>query len=304
MIKSITVVNYLGESLKMELMRPEESGFIIQNIDGLGPPKANINITELSTGDGAVYNSARLSPRNVIIDLIFIPNPTIEHVRQKTYKYFPIKKMVKLQIETDNRICECSGYVESNEPSIFSRQESTRISIVCNDPYLYSAGEDGLNISEFSAIEALFEFPFGNESLSNNLVEFSSIQNHAECNVVYDGDLEIGIKISIYAYDKATNITIYNPYTRETMRIDTDKLEKLTGSALVAGDELIITTVKNNKSVMLLRDGVYTNVLNVLDRDADWFQLAKGDNIFMYVAETGVDNLSVRIENQIIYEGI
>lgn len=121
---------------------------------------------------------------------------------------------------------------------------------------------------------------------------------------MYHGDLEIGVTIHIYALGEASHITIYNSGTREMMRIDTDKLEKLTGSGIVSGDQLIITTVKNNKSIMLLRDGLYTNVLNILDRDADWFQLTKGDNVFVYVAETGMTNLQFRIENQTVYEGV
>ena len=42
MIKSVTVTNYLGEKLKMELARPEESGFAITQIKGLGPQKSTI----------------------------------------------------------------------------------------------------------------------------------------------------------------------------------------------------------------------------------------------------------------------
>lgn len=304
MIKSVTVVNYLGESLKMELTRPEESGFIIQDIKGLGPVKADINITELSTGDGAVYNSARLNSRNIVFGLIFLPNPTIEDSRQKSYKYFPIRKPVKLLFETDNRTCECTGYVESNEPDIFSSQESTQISVICGDPYLYSTGEDNLNVTVFSGIEPVFEFPFSNESLTENLIEFGEFRSDAERTIVYNGDLEIGVTIHIYALGAASHITIYNSGTREIMRINTDKLEKLTGSGIILGDQLIITTIKNNKSIMLLRDGRYTNVLNILDRDADWFQLTKGDNVFAYTAETGATNLWFQIENQTVYEGV
>ena len=304
MIKSVTVVNYLGESIKIELTKPDVSGFVIKYITGLGPVKAEINNTEISTGDGAIYNSARLNSRNIVLGLSFLPNPTIEDTRQKSYKYFPIKKAVKLLFETDNRICECVGYVESNEPNIFDSQESTRISVICSDPNLYSAGEEGLRVTVFSGIEALFEFPFSNESQVEDLLEFGEIQNNTERTIVYDGDLEIGLTIHIYAIGEASNITIYNSGTREMMRINTDKLKKLTGSGIIASDQLIITTVRNNKSVTLLRDGVYTNVLNILERDADWFQLAKGDNVFVYVAETGMTNLQFRIENQTVYEGI
>lgn len=52
MIKSVTIQNYLGEKIVLELARPEKSGFIIKSIDGLGPPGANINTTQVSTNDG------------------------------------------------------------------------------------------------------------------------------------------------------------------------------------------------------------------------------------------------------------
>lgn len=35
MIKSVTVVNHLGESLKLDLASPEKSGFIVKSIDAL-----------------------------------------------------------------------------------------------------------------------------------------------------------------------------------------------------------------------------------------------------------------------------
>jgi hypothetical protein len=41
-----------------------------------------------------------------------------------------------------------------------------------------------------------------------------------------------------------------------------------------------------------------------LTKDTDWFQLAKGDNVFAYVAEEGIQNLQFKIENQTVYEGI
>ena len=70
MIRSVTVINHLGEPLKMELGRPELSGFLIKEITGLGPPKANINSTENSTDDGSVFNSARLDARNIVLTMI------------------------------------------------------------------------------------------------------------------------------------------------------------------------------------------------------------------------------------------
>lgn len=88
------------------------------------------------------------------------------------------------------------------------------------------------------------------------------------------------------------------------MRIDTDKLEAYTGSGIVAGDDIVICTVKGNKSITLIRGGKSTNILNCLEKNADWFQLAKGDNIFAYTAQSGGSNLQFKIENRIVYEGV
>lgn len=304
MIHSITVTNYLGDSIVLELARPEQSGFIVKSVEGLGPAKGNVNTVEVSTNDGGVFNSARLSIRNPVLDLVFLETntETIEDIRHKSYKYFPVKKKVKLLIETDNRVSEIEGYVEHNEPAIFSNQEGCQISIICPYPYFYSAGES--NITIFSGIEPLFEFPFENESLVTDLLEMGEVQNSAEQVITYNGDAEIGVTIIIYAVGDASNVTIYNAGTREVMRIDTDKLAALTGDGIVAGDEITIKTTKGDKSITLLRDGVTTNILNCLDKNADWFQLVKGDNVFVYTAETGNSNLQFRIENRVIYEGV
>lgn len=305
MIKSVTITNYLGESVKIELANGDpEHGMIIQNITGLGPPKANVNMTDLATMDGSLFNSARVEKRNIIIHMLFSFAPTIEDSRQRTYKYFPIKKPLTFLIETDNRIVETVGVVEVNEPDVFSKDESNQISLICDDPYFYSAGENGKNITVFFGIAPLFEFEFSNESLDEPLLEFGSVENESEKTIYYEGDSEIGITINIHAVGEAGNITIYNTGTREVMSIDASKIEKLTGSGIIAGDDIIITTVRGDKKIGLLRNGRYMNILNALDKNSDWFRLTKGENIFAYTAEYGSENLQFIIENRVIYEGV
>lgn len=307
MIYSFAVTNYLGDRIKLELGRPDISGFLIKSVTGLGPVKANVNTTEVVTNDGSMFNSARLSQRNIVFQLAFVNTvygETIEDVRQKSYKYFPAKKSVEIAIETDNRYVKIKGYVEFNEPDIFSSQEGTQISIICPDPYFYSAGEDGNNVIDFYTIDPVFEFPFSNESLTEPLLAFGEIQIKTEGVITYHGDSEIGVVIYIHAIGKATNINIYNTETREVMSINTDRLEQLTGKGLVASDDIVINTAKGEKSITLVREGVSYNILNCLDKNADWFSLSKGDNIFAFTAETGVTNLQFRIENQVIYEGV
>lgn len=307
MIYSFTITNYLGDTIKLTLREPALSGFLIKSVTGLGPVKANINTTEVATNDGSKFNSARLTQRNIVFQMVFVDTlkgESVEDIRQKSYKYFPTKKNVDIIIETDNRYVKTTGYVESNEPNIFSSQEGAQISIICPDPYFYTAGDNGDIVTEFYSIAPMFEFPFSNESLTDQMIVFSEIQSRAAGVITYYGDTEIGMVIRIHALGEATNIAIYNTDTREVMRIDTDKIKKITGKGLVVSDDIIINTAKGNKSITLLREGVSYNILNCLGKNPDWFTLTKGDNLFAFTAETGITNLQFRVENKIIYEGV
>lgn len=301
MIKSITVTNYLGESLTIPMSKSESTGFILHDITGLGPPKADIHMSEVATNDGAKYNSARANKRNIVLPMYFTAIPTIEDARQKSYKYFPNKRPVTLTFIMDNRECQITGYVESNEPDIFSDREGCEVSIICPNPYFTSLMD---TVTSFSGVTDEFEFPFSNESLMENLISFGAITVKAENIVHYDGDAENGVQIRILASATVKNITIYNVDTRGTMHIYHDKLVALTGSGIVKGDEIIISTVKAAKTVTLLRNGQTTNILNCIDRKDEWFTLAKGDNIFAYTADEGSDYLLFVVDHMTLYEGI
>lgn len=305
MIQSLTVTNYLGESLTIPMMNSESTGFILHDMTGLGPPTASVNTSKVATKDGSKYNSARAEERNIVLPMYFAPIPTIEDARHRSYKYFPLKKPVILAFKTDNRECQIVGYVETNEPDICSDREGCQVSIICPNPYFSSIHD---TVTSFSGVEAAFEFPFSNEDgldTTNPHIEFGKIVVKAENIVRYGGDAESGVQIRIAASATVKNITIYNVDTRGTMHIYHDKLVALTGSGIVKGDEIIITTDKGSRSVTLLRNGKSTNILNAIDpRNDEWFSLTKGDNIFAYTADEGSDYLMFVVDHTTLYEGI
>jgi hypothetical protein len=196
------------------------------------------------------------------------------------------------------------GYVESNEPDIFSDYETATISIICPDPNIYSAGDDRLLRVVFSGVEAKFEFPFENNSLTEKLLEMGSIQSKKEQNVYYEGDSDIGILIIIHAIGTVEKLTIYNSESRGTIYIDTDKLTEMTGNPIIYGDIITINTRKGEKGATLLREGITYNILNCIARNATWFTLSKGNNIFAYTAEEGAEMTEFTIEAQLVYEGV
>ena len=304
MIKRISVTNHLDETLDLVLARPELSGLIVTDITGLGPPEADINLTNMAVLDGALFDSARLQDRLITLHLLMMMAPTVEESRLKTYQYFPIRRKIRLEIETDKRTLETTGYVSANTPDIFSVAESATITIKCPDPYLYAAGDDGYRETSMFNRKPLFEFPFSNESLTERLIEFSSIERKAVESIHYDGDIESGILIRIYANGPVVNPVIYNVTTQEKITVNTAKIADVVQGGFLAGDELVISTFRGAKGAYLRRDGLLYNILNCLGRGVSWLSLSKGENRFSFSAESGDLNVSVAIEHRPIYEGV
>ena len=127
-------------------------------------------------------------------------------------------------------------------------------------------------------------------------------------NYVYDGDTDNGVIITIHATGECISPTIYNSVTRQIMKFDTSKIKSIVkdeNDDIIAGDTLVISTVKGDKYVYLYRNGKRYNVVATLPKDTiDWLTVRKGDNVFGYLAEYGASNLQLSIQTQILYEGV
>lgn len=303
MIKTLRITNHLGELLSIDLGSPEQSGFSIRDISGLGPSKSTVNLSESLYGDGGFFNSARLSSRNIVFTLGFVETPieTIEMIRNKTYRFFPMKRPVTIEIETDLRTGVTQGYVESNEPNIFSKDEQTQISVICPGSYFLSKE---LVETTFTGSTGGFEFPWENDSITVKLLKFADIFINTIANVFYEGDTETGVIIQIEFLGAVNDLTISNVDTGENMAISSSKLIALTGSNFVAGDFVEISTIHGNKYITLVRGTTVWNILNTIGTVADWFTIDRGDNLFTYTAQSGLANVKFKIFHNIVYEGL
>lgn len=302
MIRKITVTNHAGDAVVLELANPYDSGFLVKEITGLGPMKANINTTELATMDGSLFNSSRANSRNIVFSLGFLNyEKTIEEVRLDSYKYFPVKRPITILVETDRRLAEIVGYVESNEPNIFSNDEGCQVSVICPDPYFHAFQ---VNRTVFSGVDPLFEFPFENDSVTEKLINFGEIRQKFDAMIFNDGDENVGVTIMIHIKGIVEGLIIWNITMKETMGIDDDKLESLTGSGLKSGDDIIIETSRRKKSATLKRRGKRTNILNCLKKPIAWLQLQRGENVFAYTADVGQLQIDFTVENRVVYEGV
>lgn len=306
MIRSITVINDQDEALYLDLFHPEDSSLVITKIDGLGPTKASINTTELASSDGAMFNSSRITSRNIVMSFQLLEDPVtnlIETTRLKVYRAFPLKRNVTIIIETDHRIAQTTGYVETNEPDIFQKQETMQVSIVCPDPFFYTKDDS----KTLNGVESQFSFPFSNESLTEPLLLLGDIISSVGEPYYYSGDIQCGVIIHMHAYDEVINPTIYNSLTKERMKFDTSKIRAIvedTYDNIIAGDDIIISSISGDKYVKLRRHGKEYNILACLPKLTQWITVKKGDNVFGYFAESGSSNLNMIINTNILYEGM
>ena len=306
MIISITATNEAGESLKLELSNPWTTGVIIESVDGLGPTKGTVNTNELATSDGSVYNSARQEQRNIVFHFQLLKDDKdglIETTRQKVYRYFQVKKKVKIRVETDNRVCFTEGYVESNEPDIFQENEKQSVSIICpNSTWQAPSAEYNLN-----GIDSLFEFPFENDSLTDSTIVLGEIIYQIGTVFQYTGDVESGIVMNIHATDDVYNPRVFNVITNEAMVFSTSKLSQIIGEGvdhMIAGDTIVCSTVDGDPYVTFIRDGIEYNAIAMLPKVSPWLKVQAGSNAFGYGAESGVAAMAINIQTQVLFGGI
>lgn len=312
MIYIVGARNPKNQMLEMVLTKPEQTGINVKNVTGITPIGGEIYITPFGTIDGGLYAGSRVPSRNVILTLGMWPRlkkngtlDTIEESRLTLYNYFRIKDPIDLVFYTDNRQLIISGYTESVEVDIFSDHEEATVSIICVDPWFYTIGHPDIG---FSGTRGTFEFPFSSENGSNNpdkLLEFGNVSLDTRMTIPYKGDIKTGFKATIEFYnDKFKNIYLYNMDTRETFTIYTDRINILTGRPLDYGDEIQISTVSGNKYASLLRDGKFTNIISAVDKNSDWFQLTKGDNVFAIASDYGVENINIMLNYEDRFAGI
>lgn len=144
----------------------------------------------------------------------------------------------------------------------------------------------------------------GTYNYTGGTLEFGEILLDTRAILPYAGDADTGVVITIHATAGASNITIRNINTGEEMTIDTTKVGSISGKAFDDGDDIIINTKTGEKSVILRREGVETNIIGAVAKNSDWFTLTNGDNLFAFYAVSGEENLMVTFDYRVAYGGI
>ena len=280
---SLKVENDRGNTLELT----NNPNYTVFKIEGLNPPHATINSSVNTTTDGSNINSVRLENRNIVIYMTM--EGDIEANRINLYKYFPVKKTVKLYFSNESRDIFIEGTVEIIECDLFSQKQVAQISIICPKPYF----KDVENlVTIFSDVSSLFEFPF---NITKSGVEISAITTNQRRSIINTGDIETGVIIKLFATGTVLNPVIYDVLKRTQLKLNFNML---------AGDTIVINTNVGEKSIELIRDGVTYNAMGYMAHDSSWFVMESGDNVFTYDADSGNSNLQLTFTTSILYSGV
>lgn len=224
----------------------EECNGYIKDITGLTPVKANINFTEMAALPGSQFQGSNQGNRNIVITLEpqpdWVNNLGFEGVRRMISKKLRNGSQMELifydSVLPPKRIF---GYVESVEPTLFSKDPHIQISIVCVDIY-------------FTPLSGNIVVPMTGWTLGGTSVIFE-----AE-NV---GDVPTGVIFNFTNMNDATSLGLRN--------LATDAL--VTYGPVVDGDALALSTVKGSKYCRRTRAGSTSNRLTDLNQIDTWHEM-------------------------------
>ena len=140
----------------------------------------------------------------------------------------------------------------------------------------------------------MFHFPFASESEGELILgEYDTLSSATVENA---GSVVAGLTFELFAKEALSNPKIIDYFTAKFMEINIE---------MQAGDLITITTGQGNKTVTLIRDGVKSNIFNLLTKESSWLQLDIGGGIYAYEVGTGrMIDLEVTIKHYDLYEGV
>lgn len=282
---SLTLENKNGDQLSFGMGSP----FTIEDIQGLNPPDATINTSQISLIDGGKYNSAKVNMRQLLI--AFAIEYSASYNRIQVYSVLKSKQWIRMYYTGDYRDVYIDGYIESIGVSHFAMKQVVTVSILCPDPF-FKAAQDV--VDELKNVINVFHFPFS--STETPQIVFGYFSNDVGITVENDGDVECGMIIELYARSPITNPKIYNYITQDFIGVN---------YAMQTADLITIDTRKGHKTVTLLREGVETNLFNYVMQNSTWLQLAAYGSTFVYEVASGVlGDLLVTFKHSNLYEGV
>jgi hypothetical protein len=266
------------------------SGYVVKNIDGLGPVKASIITSTYAGMPGGAYQTSKEDMRNVVFQLGLDPSYSsadpFGDLRRALYPWLSPQMKVEMHFLSSNfEEVKLIGYVESFEPAIFTAEPEVQISIVCPDPY-------------FSAITPIT----GGRTGSGTFV----VSNPGIIEIGFDLTLTIG---SVATPEDVPHIELIRMIPVQYTDGGVGYYDEMTCDSplTINGDAALvkISTVRGSKSALYTshHSGIFYNT-DLLPYMDGWIDILRGSNTFEIDYSTITEPVTVLLSFTPRYGGL
>lgn len=277
---SLAVRNGRGNILKLT----DNPDYIIAQVTGLTSAGNTINTSAVAGMDGERVNSTRINKRNIVLTIL--PEDPVDENRINLYRFFSEKEKIRLYYKNRMRDVYIDGIVETLEGDLFSMREQIQVSILCPDPCFVGNGEKSGRLS-FSPIVPLLEFPYSSPGMSMSEILDEELDVENEGTVSAGGVFHFSIPEEMHYFQ------IKNRQTGEYIGVD---------YPFKPYDNLYINTIKGEKGIYLIREGVQRNLIRYRLKGSSWLQIEPGSNVWSIISDR--NTYQIDISRKELYEGV
>lgn len=251
--------------------------FKLIGAEGLHGVEVAFSETDSPYTDGATVTNARALPRG--IDLTFRIVGAVEENLAYFLSFVKSKQVAKLTKIENGAETEISGLVTVPPFTRLTDAVEVKLQLYCGQPYWEDVAE---TISIIARQITLLYFPEEGRGFPAEGVAFGVIEGTKSQDLFNGGDTDVGMVIRIIAAGEAKNPRIAcSTGTQNGWFMEI-------GVTMQSGDEIIIDTRKNQKSIKMnglaYVEGVPLLSLLTFNGE-DWLQLEQGSNRFNIVSE-------------------
>lgn len=224
----------------------DASPFVIESIDGLGPPDVNVAISNTLRTGGSFQNRS-VQNREIVMTIGLQPNysigQTVESLRTQLYAFIEPKLDLPITFVLRNGSTDIAStlcYIKRLEPNVFSKDPQVIMTLSCVDSY-------------FTA--ALYAVPSPATLPTQPMT------------IINQGSAPTGFTVKITLTSTSSSVRLTNGYGQVWFNY-----------SFLSGDVVTINTTVGSLSATSLRSGVTTNLLPYLLPNPRWIPLHPGEN--------------------------
>lgn len=247
--------------------------FHLAHVDGMTTAATSISSSTIGGADGDIVNNVQANARPIVLDLRVRDGVSVEEAKRAVLRVVKIKQQGALEWRQHDKTITISGVVESVDMPRWSNAVTMQISMYCSQPFwedldfIVQQINEATNLHYFTdSVGGMLYFPEDGIPLG----EYDTIRRKRLFN---NGDVSVGLEISIVAFAAVTNPIIYDDKGDFIGVGYGDGAKRV---FMEAGDVVTITTHKGNKKITL--NG--SSILSKLRPQSTWLQLETGDNFF------------------------